>query len=101
MFRAGSSLAVRELSSISSGTPEPPVLTVHGPRYSMTGGILVPQPGIEPSFPALEGKFLTTGPLAKCLHVSFRITVFSDCMPTSGIAESYGSCISCFLRKLL
>ena len=26
-------------------------------------GILAPQPGIEPMSPALEGKFLTTGPL--------------------------------------
>ena len=25
-------------------------------------GILAPQPGIEPSLPALEGDFLTTGP---------------------------------------
>ena len=28
-------------------------------------GILVPQPGIEPVSPALEGRFLTTGPLGK------------------------------------
>ena len=26
---------------------------------------LVPRPGIEPAFPALEGKFLTTGPPGK------------------------------------
>ena len=28
-------------------------------------GILVPRPGIEPAFPALEGRFLTTGPQGK------------------------------------
>ena len=28
-------------------------------------GILAPQPGIEPMSPALEGKFLTTGPPEK------------------------------------
>ena len=30
-------------------------------------GILVPQPGIEPTSPALEGRFLTTGPPGKSL----------------------------------
>ena len=28
-------------------------------------GILVPRPGIEPLSPALEGRFLTTGPQRK------------------------------------
>ena len=32
-------------------------------------GILVSQPEIEPASPALEGRFLTTGPLGKSLHV--------------------------------
>ena len=32
-------------------------------------GILVPQPGIEPAPPALEGKILTTGPPGKP-HIS-------------------------------
>ena len=31
------------------------------------GGILVPQPGMEPAYPALEGEFLTTGPPGKSL----------------------------------
>ena len=31
-------------------------------------GILVPQPGIEPASPALEGIFFTTGPPGKSLH---------------------------------
>ena len=30
-------------------------------------GILMPPPGIEPTFPALEGGFLTTGPSGKPL----------------------------------
>ena len=34
-------------------------------------GILVPQPGIEPVSPALEGRFLTTGPPGKSLFVDF------------------------------
>ena len=33
--------------------------------FSITHGILVPQPGIEPTSPALEGGFLTTGPPEK------------------------------------
>ena len=34
-------------------------------------GILVPRPGIEPTSPALEGRFLTTGPPAKSLLFPF------------------------------
>ena len=34
------------------------------------------------------------------IHMSLSILVFSDCMPSSGIAESCGSSISSFLRAL-
>ena len=37
----------------------------------MARGILVPQPGIEPVSPALEGGFLTAGPPEKSLVLSF------------------------------
>ena len=33
--------------------------------FPMAHGILVPQPGIKPTSPALEGGFLTTGPPEK------------------------------------
>ena len=33
-------------------------------------------------------------------HVSFSILISSGCMPSSGIAESYGSFIPSFLRNL-
>ena len=35
------------------------------------GGILVPQPGIGPTSPALEGGFLTTGPPEKSHNGEF------------------------------
>ena len=35
-------------------------------------GILAPQPGIEPTPPALEGKVLTTGPPGKSLNPIFE-----------------------------
>ena len=38
---------------------------VHGLGFSVAYGILVPQPGVEPVSPALEGGFLTTGPQGK------------------------------------
>ena len=34
------------------------------------------------------------------VHISFQITVFSGYMSRSGIAESYGISIFCFLRNL-
>ena len=38
------------------------VVAVCGLSCPTAHGILVPQPGIEPTSPALEGGFLTTGP---------------------------------------
>ena len=38
---------------------------MHGPSFPIANGILVPQPGIEPT---LEGIFLTTGPPEKSLY---------------------------------
>ena len=35
------------------------------------------------------------------VHMSFAILVSSVCMPSSGIAGSYGSYISSFLRKAI
>jgi len=41
------------------------VTGVHRLRLPTACGILFPQPGIQPVSPALEGKFLTTGPPGK------------------------------------
>ena len=38
---------------------------------SVACGILVPQPGIEPTSPALQGIFLTTGPPGKSLLLTY------------------------------
>ena len=38
----------------------------------MAWGILVPGLGIEPLSPALEGRFLTTGPPGKSLKLYFK-----------------------------
>ena len=42
-----------------------------GLSYPVTHGLLVPQPGIEPEFQALEGRFLTTGPPEKSVPEHF------------------------------
>ena len=39
----------------------------HGLNFFVACGILVPQPGIKPTSPALKGRFLTTGPPGKSL----------------------------------
>ena len=41
------------------------VLVAHGFSFSVVCGILVPQPGLELAVLALQGRFLTTGPLRK------------------------------------
>ena len=39
--------------------------------------ILVPQPGLEPMSPALQGGFLTTGPPGKSLRQTFISNTFT------------------------
>ena len=43
-------------------------LVEHRLSCPMAYGILVPRPGIEPTSPALEGGFLTTGPPPSVLN---------------------------------
>ena len=45
------------------------VVALHGFNYSMACGILVPRPGIEPVYPALQGGILTAGPPGKFLSL--------------------------------
>ena len=44
------------------------VVRAHGLSCSAACGILVPRPGIKPTSPALQGRFLTTGPPPEYLH---------------------------------
>ena len=48
------------------------IVRVHGLSFHEACGILVPQPGIEPASPALEGRFFTTEPPGKSLSVSYE-----------------------------
>ena len=49
------------------------VVVAHRLSCSTACGILVPQPGIKPASPALEGGFLTTGPAGKTLPCSLSL----------------------------
>ena len=50
--------------------------TSHGLSCPKACRILVPRPGIEPASPALEGRFLTTGPQGKSLfYFLFLVTL--------------------------
>ena len=52
------------------------VVVAHGLSCPAARGILVPQPGIEPATPALEGGFLTIGPPGKSpILFNFQIEV--------------------------
>ena len=46
----------------------------HGLSCPLVHGIFIPQPGMEHASPALEGRFLTTGPPGKtlCQHIAFK-----------------------------
>ena len=52
---------IRDLSLWLTGS----LVVAWGLSYSEECGILVPRPGIEPMSPALQGRFLTTGPPGK------------------------------------
>ena len=82
---------------LSCGTQDPFIVTcrffvverrLSGPRAS---GILVPWPGIEPMFPALEGRFLTTGPPGKSPCISFLSTrkVFQEASGWSPLSPQW------------
>ena len=76
-----------------------PVVAAYQFSCSVACGILVPQPGIEPMSPALQGRFLTTGPPGKSLalllsdHKSFWFWVESrkrdDSAKSPGCCRSY------------
>ena len=55
------------LSSCGAWAPERvgSVVVARGLSCPVACGIFVPSPGIEPTPPALEGRFLTTGPPGK------------------------------------
>ena len=61
------SLQRMSFSSCGAWVPEcvGSVVVACGLSCPVACGILVPWPGMEPAFPALEGRFLTTGPPGK------------------------------------
>ena len=67
-----------------------------GLSFPMACGILVPQPGIEPASPTLEGGFLTTGPTGKSLIVSLAMPFFpvsvQSCWPPSSLLRHRNRC---------
>ena len=56
-------------------------------RCSKSGGILVPQAGIEPTSPALQGRFSTTGPPRKSLLLILYRK--DSCVPSSPTGAGY------------
>ena len=60
---------------------EASIVGMHGLSCPAARGLLVPQPGVEPMAPALEGKLPTTGPPEKSLDKRFYVL-------SSSIAEN-------------
>ena len=57
------------------------VVVAHGLSFSVACGILVPQPEVEITSPALQGRFLITGPSGKApVELSGMIEIFYTCL---------------------
>ena len=54
--------------------------------------ILAPQPGIEPTLPALEGEVLTTGPPGKSLPFSLFCLFLAGCAGFCCCVWSFSQC---------
>ena len=54
------------------------LVAMSGLSFPVACGILVPQSGTEPVSPALEGRFLTTGPPGKSQLLPLNLSVSSD-----------------------
>ena len=59
---------IQDLSVAAHASP----VLAHGLSCSAACGILAPQPVIERVSPALQGKFLTTGPPGKSPETDFK-----------------------------
>ena len=53
------------------------MVAAHGLTCPGAGGILVPQPGVEPASPALEGRLFTPGPPGKSQYNQIKISLYS------------------------
>ena len=73
LWHSRSFIVVHRLSGCGALAAEYTGSTVaaRGLRYSVACGIIVPQPGIKPRSPALQGRFLTTGPPGRSLVLVF------------------------------
>ena len=91
---AGSVVAVCGLSRCDSQALECTGSVVAAHRLSCPTAceILLPQPGIEPMSPALEGGFLTTGPTGNSLHYGL-----SQDVEQCSLGCTIGSCCLCIL----
>ena len=89
MYHVGSFLWLRDSTVVLHGLWSTGVSVIEAHRINclVACGILVPRPGIEPASPALQGRFLITGPPRKSL-LSFIIpssqllTIAFDHLPT-------------------
>ena len=71
---AGSSVSGCRLSSCGTWAS---VVAIHELSYTMTCGILVPWPGIEPVCPESQGRLPTTGPPGKSICCLLKQRVFT------------------------
>ena len=79
-------------------------LVLHGLSCPAACGILVPRPWIEPTSPALEAGFLTTGPPGKfpipSLNISFLLNGFTLTRKTALSCKAVNSVKFCILLSM-
>ena len=66
-------------------------VVVHGLSGSVACGILVPQPGVKPVSPALQGRFLTTGPPEKSQQIKIELLMYRGSTRTMRPKDQLGN----------
>ena len=80
-----------EVHRLSSCGARCSAVVVHGLSGSVACGILVPQPRVKPMSPALQGRFLTTGPPEKSQQIETELLMYRGSTKTMRPKDKLGN----------